>query len=262
MMNQENPKCIGDPDYRVYIVGIGEKGTRIVQANHDALLELAIDEGSSISPFPPIIEFAYLTPEEITSSHLDCDYSFVVTDLSELNFAQQAALFNHEDLEAKFIISPDKPSELRNDVIWLNQANDEIVLKESIRTMIEYMLLPGYLCNDFLDLKSIMNPDFHTRKLHFSCGRATGSNQTDRITEATNKAWELIPKSVIKAGTGLLVIVKSGLDLEFSEFIKASEMLAGYFESIEDFNVLPGTILDVKMENEVEVNVIVSERVE
>lgn len=258
----EKFKYIGDPDYRVYIVGIGERGIRIVQENRDSLLELAIPKVPPTHSLPPIIEFVYLTPEQIESSHFDCDYSFVVADLTELSSEQQASLFNHNDFIGKFVISPDKPNALNNDVIWLNQANDEITLKESILGVVESMLFQGYLSYEFLDIKYAMMPDLHLRKLHFSRGRAIGNNQTARIIEATNKAWECIPNSVIKDGTRLLIIVKSGLDLEFSELANLGNILVNDFKSIEDLNLCPVTILDYNMENEVEVIVIVSERME
>lgn len=266
-MNQENAKYIGEPDCRVYIVGIGEMGKRIVQANRDALLELAMTKSSLEYSFPPIIEFAYLTPEEIVSSYFDCDCSFVVADLAELNSEQQTALFNHNSLDIKFIIYPDKPIAVKNasyrsDLIWLNKENDEDTLKESILAVIECMLFPGMISSNIIDIKFSITSDSHLRKLHFARGRATGSNQTDRITEATNKAWELIPMSAIKENMGLLLVLKSGLDLELSEIFTSDNISSSYFDFIEDFNVCPGTILDSKMENEVEVILIVSERVE
>lgn len=266
-MNKEDIRHIGDADCRVSIVGIGEMGKRIVQANRNALIELALDKESSISPYAPIIEFAYLTPEEVVSSHFYCDCSFAVTDLTELNSVQQEALFNHNSLDIKFIIYPDKPLKIKNanyrsDLIWLSQENDEYTLKESIRVVIECMSFPGMLVSNIIDIKFAITSDVHFKKLHFARGRATGNNQTDRIIEATKKALELIPKSAIKENMGILLTLKSGLDLEFSEITTSGDALDSYFDFIEDFYAYPSTIFDDKMENEVEVIVIISERIE
>lgn len=123
------------------------------------------------------------------------------------------------------------------------------VLRQGIQGISELITVPGQINLDFADVRTIMSGAGHAL---MAIGRGVGEN---RAVEAARSAIAspLLDVS-IEGARGVLFNVTGGADLSLFEVQEAAEIISQAVDP--DANIIFGTVVDPKMENEVKITVI------
>lgn len=124
------------------------------------------------------------------------------------------------------------------------------VLKQAVQGISDLITVPGLINLDFADVKSIMQG---MGVALMGTGRASGEN---RALESTQRAISspLLEEASIQGARGLLINVTGGPDLTLSEVDEAMSVI--HEAADEDANIIFGTVLDERMQQEMKITVI------
>jgi cell division protein FtsZ len=123
------------------------------------------------------------------------------------------------------------------------------VLRQGIQGISELITVPGQINLDFADVRTIMSGAGHAL---MAIGRGVGENRAVEAARAAI-ASPLLDVS-IEGARGVLFNVTGGADLSLFEVQEAAEIISQAVDP--DANIIFGTVVDPKMENEVKITVI------
>jgi len=123
------------------------------------------------------------------------------------------------------------------------------VLRQGIQAIAELILIPGEINLDFADVKAIMK---NAGPAWMAIGRGAGPDRAVMAAE-TAIASPLLEVS-IEGAKGIIFNITGGQDLTLAEVNEASEVISRVADP--DANIIFGTVLDPRMENEVKLTVI------
>ncbi len=124
------------------------------------------------------------------------------------------------------------------------------ILFHAVKGISDLIMVPGLINLDFADVKKIM------AKMGIALmgtGVAQGEN---RAIEAAQKAISspLLEDNTIQGARGILLNITGGPGITLNEINEASSMIQK--EASEDANIIFGTVIDEKMEDEIRITVI------
>ncbi|HPD56839.1 MAG TPA: cell division protein FtsZ [Smithellaceae bacterium] len=124
------------------------------------------------------------------------------------------------------------------------------VLYQAVKGISDLILVPGLINLDFADVRNIMSS---MGMAVMGTGVARGEN---RAVEAAQKAISspLLEDNTIQGAHGILLNITGGQDMSLYEVNEASSLIQA--EAHEDANIIFGTVIDEKMEDEIRITVI------
>jgi len=122
-------------------------------------------------------------------------------------------------------------------------------LRQGVQGVSDLIFRPGTINVDFADVTSVMKD---AGLAHMGIGRAKGDN---RAEEAARVAIESpLLETSIDGATGVLINITGGPDLTLFEVNAATTLIQNYADA--NANIIFGTVIDEKMEDEISVTVI------
>lgn len=122
-------------------------------------------------------------------------------------------------------------------------------LRQGVQGVSDLIFRPGTINVDFADVTSVMKD---AGLAHMGIGRAKGDN---RAEEAARVAIESpLLETSIDGATGVLINITGGPDLTLFEVNSATTLIQNYADA--NANIIFGTVIDTKMEDEISVTVI------
>ncbi|MBN1381419.1 MAG: cell division protein FtsZ [Deltaproteobacteria bacterium] len=124
------------------------------------------------------------------------------------------------------------------------------ILYHAVKGISDLITVPGLINLDFADVKNIMS---EMGLALMGTGIASGEN---RAVEAAQKAISspLLEDNSIQGAHGILLNITGGPDMSLFEINEASSLIQG--EAHEDANIIFGTVIDERMEDEIRITVI------
>ena len=125
------------------------------------------------------------------------------------------------------------------------------VLRQGIQSIAELILVPGEINLDFADVRAVME---NAGPAWMAIGKGSGE---DRAIKAAEEAINSPLLEVQIAGSkGVIFNITGGTDLTLDEVQRAAAVIAATVHP--DANIIFGTVIDPKMENEVKLTIIAS----
>ncbi len=122
-------------------------------------------------------------------------------------------------------------------------------LRQGVQGVSDLIFRPGTINVDFADVTSVMKD---AGLAHMGIGRAKGDS---RAEEAARVAIESpLLETSIDGATGVLINITGGPDLTLFEVNAATTLIQNYADA--NANIIFGTVIDTKMEDEISVTVI------
>ena len=123
------------------------------------------------------------------------------------------------------------------------------VLRQGVQGIADLITVPGLINHDFADVRTIM---MNSGSAMMGMGRATGE---DRATVAAKQAISSpLLEETIHGATGVILNITGSDNLSLHEVHAAAEVIYGAVDP--DANILFGSVIDDKLENEVMITVI------
>lgn len=123
------------------------------------------------------------------------------------------------------------------------------VLRQGIQGITDLIIRPSLINLDFADVRTVMkNKGF----AHMGIGKAKGENKVQEAVK--NAVYSPLLETEIGGATGVLLNIKGDMDLPLEEIYEAVNQVKEVVDP--DCNIIFGTSVDDKMEDEVEITLI------
>jgi cell division protein FtsZ len=156
-----------------------------------------------------------------------------------------------EKVDTLIVIPNDRLLAVSDEQLTMDRAFKlaDDVLRQGIQSIAELILVPGEINLDFADVRAVMD---NAGPAWMAIGKGTGEN---RAIEAAEQAINSPLLEVEIAGAkGVIFNITGGTDLTLDEVQRASEVIASTVHP--EANIIFGTVIDPKMENEVKLTII------
>ena len=155
------------------------------------------------------------------------------------------------NVNALIVILNDNLLKVVGDKTSINDAFSlaDDILRQGIQSITDLITTVGEINIDFADIKTIFN---YNGKAYMGIGKSSGDN---RVEKAVSQAIDNpLTESKIDGAKGVIFNVKGGNNLGLSEINSAIKLINDRID--ENANLMFGTTIDEKLEDEVVVTVI------